>query len=54
MIYRWRYLQAKQFCAIFNSLYWEYVAELHLLETMFTVKKQGVLNPEVEKLKEFL
>lgn len=46
--------QAKIFCEIFNSTYQGYIAELNLLETMFPVVKQGVLNPDVKRIKEFL
>ena len=46
--------QAKKFCEIINRIYQGYIAELHLLETMFSVRKQGILNPEVNKLKEFI
>ena len=46
--------QAKKFCEIMNSIYQGHIKELHLLETMFTIQKQGILNPETHKLKEFL
>lgn len=45
---------AKKFCEQFNELYKGYIAELHLLETLFPVKKQGVLNPKARELKQFL
>lgn len=46
--------QAKKFCEIINRIYQGYIAELQLLETMFPIRKQGILNPEAGKLKEFL
>jgi DNA-binding Lrp family transcriptional regulator len=46
--------KAKKFCEILNDMYRGYIAELHLLETMVPVKKQGILNPDSGKLKEFL
>jgi len=46
--------QAKKFCETLNNIYQGYIEELHLIETMFTIKKQGILNPEAGKLKEFL
>ena len=47
-------IKAKKFIELFNNMYHEYVAEIKLLETLFFVRKQGILNPEVEKLKQFL
>jgi len=46
--------QAKKFCETLNKVYQGYIKELHLLETMFTIRRQGILNPETHKLKEFL
>ena len=46
--------QAKKFCETLNNIYQGYIKELHLMETMFTIQKQGLLNPEASKLKEFL
>jgi DNA-binding Lrp family transcriptional regulator len=46
--------KAKKFCEILNDMYKGYISELHLLQTMVPVKKQGILNPNTEKLKEFL
>ena len=46
--------QAKKFCEHFIELYSGYIAELNLLETLFSVKKQGVLNPKAIELKQFL
>ena len=46
--------EAKKFCEIFNTLYRKYVAEIDLLETLFFVRREGVLNPEPERLREFL
>ena len=46
--------QAKKFCETLNKIYQGHIKELHLLETMFSIRKQGILNPEAQKLKEFL
>ena len=46
--------QAKKFSEKFNELYEGYIGELHLVETLFPVKKQGILNPKAIELKEFL
>ncbi len=45
---------AKKFIEVINETYWGYIGELHLMETLFPIRKQGILNPEIEKLKEFL
>jgi DNA-binding Lrp family transcriptional regulator len=45
--------QAKKFCNVLTTVFKDSIAEVHLLEDIFTVKKQGILNPELEKLKEF-
>ena len=46
--------QAKKFCEIIQKIYQGYIKDLFLLENMFSVKKQGITNPEVTKLKEFI
>ncbi|MCK5459212.1 MAG: Lrp/AsnC family transcriptional regulator [Thermoplasmatales archaeon] len=46
--------QAKQFCESLNRTYQGYLSEMHLLETMFSIKEKGILNPEINKLREFL
>ena len=45
---------AKKFIEIINETYWGYIGELHMMEALFPIRKQGILNPEIEKLKEFL
>lgn len=46
--------QAKKFCEGLNITYEGYIQDLQLLEEMFPIKRYGVVNPEVEKLKEFV
>jgi DNA-binding Lrp family transcriptional regulator len=46
--------QAKKFIEIVNKTYWGYIGEVHMMETLFPIRIQGILNPEIEKLKEFL
>jgi len=46
--------EAKKFCETLNRIYQGYIEELNLLETLFPVRKQGILNPGVQKLKEYL
>lgn len=45
---------AKKFTEQIKNIYSEYIAEVQLLETLFFVKKQGILNPDIDKLKEFV
>ena len=45
---------AKKFTEQIKTMYSEYIAEVQLLDILFFVKKQGTLNPEVEKLKQFV
>jgi len=44
---------AKQFCDILRKEYQGYISDLQLLEVLFWAKKQGIVNPEIEKLEEF-
>ena len=46
--------QAKKFNEIVNKTYWGYIGEVQMMETLFPIRIQGILNPEIEKLKEFL
>ena len=46
--------QAKKFSEIVNKTYWGYIGEVHMLETLFPIRIQGILNPDIQKLKEFL
>jgi DNA-binding Lrp family transcriptional regulator len=45
---------AKKFTEQIKNVYGEYIAEVQLLDILFFVKKQGILNPDVDKLKEFV
>jgi hypothetical protein len=45
---------AKKFTEQVKNVYGEYIADVQLLESLFFVKKQGFLNPDVDKLKEFV
>ncbi|HEC81428.1 MAG TPA: Lrp/AsnC family transcriptional regulator [Thermoplasmatales archaeon] len=46
--------EAKKFCEKINTAYDGYIAELQLLEEVFPVKTQGIINPNVEDLKNFI
>ncbi len=45
---------AKKFNEIVNKTYWGYIGELHMMEALFPIRIQGILNPDIQKLKEFL
>jgi len=46
--------QVKKFCESLNVIYKGHIQEIQLLENMFTIKKCGVTNPEIDKLNEFV
>jgi DNA-binding Lrp family transcriptional regulator len=45
--------QAKKLCEALHIAFKGYVTEIQLLEKMFPAKKCGIINPEIEKLKDF-
>jgi DNA-binding Lrp family transcriptional regulator len=45
---------AKKFAEQIKVMYTDYIAEVHLLETLFFARKQGILNPDLDNLKEFI
>jgi DNA-binding Lrp family transcriptional regulator len=45
--------QAKKLAESMNTTFSGYLEEIHLLQRMFPIKKLGVENPDIEKLKEF-
>jgi len=46
--------QAKKLCEILKKMYSGYIEDIHLLENLFSIRKNRILNPNSEKLKEFL
>ena len=46
--------EAKKFGEKMNMAYDGYIAELQLLEEVFPVKTQGILNPNLEEFKKFI
>jgi len=44
---------AKKFCEAINATYKGFIKEVELLEDIFPITKCGLLNPEIENLKEF-
>jgi len=47
-------IHAKKFSEIVKETYRGYILEMHMIEALFPIRIQGILNPEIEKLKEFL
>jgi DNA-binding Lrp family transcriptional regulator len=45
---------AKQFCNLVNQSYPDVFEKIVLIETLFDIKRQHVLNPDSQKLKELL
>ena len=45
---------AKKFSDLLVKLYENYIADIDVLETLFTIKKSGLVNPQKERLKEFM
>jgi len=45
--------KAKQFCELANKTFTGYIAELSLLEVIFTNRNYGMINPEQEQIKEY-
>jgi DNA-binding Lrp family transcriptional regulator len=45
---------AKKFCELLNTTYNGYVADTQLLQELFPIRKSGIKNPNIEKLREFL
>ena len=45
---------AKKFTEQIKTMYSEYIAEVQLLDILFFIRKQGILNPDIDKLKEFI
>ena len=45
---------AKKFTEQVKNMYSKYIADVQLLESLFFVKKQGFLNPDIDKITEFI
>jgi DNA-binding Lrp family transcriptional regulator len=46
--------EVKKFIEYLKSIYSDYFADVQLLETLFTVRKQGIMNPNVINLKQLV
>ncbi len=60
-IYDWMFIiaardikDAKRFCNTLTREYHRWISEVHLLEDIFPVRKCGILNPNIEELKDFI
>jgi DNA-binding Lrp family transcriptional regulator len=45
---------AKKFSETLNKVYGEYIKESQLLENIFPVKRSGLVNPNIKRLRDFL
>jgi len=45
-------LQVKKHCEILNSLSKGYISDMRILEDMFPIEKNGIVNPNIEELKD--
>ena len=46
-------INVKKFSEILTKEYGSVISEIHIMEDIFSVKRCGIANPNVEKLKEF-
>lgn len=46
--------KAKQFTEMLNKLYQGYIEEIQILQILFPIKVHGIINPEKQRLKEFV
>ncbi len=45
---------AKQFTEMLNKMYQGYIDEVHVLQFLFPIKIHGIMNPDKNKIKEFV
>ena len=43
--------QVKKFCETLNNLSRDYISEMRILEELFPIEKNGIVNPNIEELK---
>lgn len=46
--------QAKQVCELLRMRYQKFLSEVILVKSLFPVKMQGIINPETDKLRDYL
>jgi DNA-binding Lrp family transcriptional regulator len=47
-------LLAKKYTEFIKTMYTDYIIDVQLLESLFIIRKQGILNPNVANLNQFL
>ena len=45
-------VQVKKYCEILNKLSNGYISDMKILEELFPIKKNGIVNPNIEELKD--
>ena len=45
-------VQVKKYCEILNKLFKSYISHMIILEEMFPIEKNGIVNPNIEELKD--
>ena len=45
-------LQVKKYCEILNNLSKGYISDMKILEELFPIEKNGIVNPNIEELKD--
>ncbi|HEC89835.1 MAG TPA: Lrp/AsnC family transcriptional regulator [Thermoplasmatales archaeon] len=45
---------AKKFCNLFTTEYNKWISDIHLIEDIFSVKKCGIINPNIDNLREII
>lgn len=46
--------KAKQFTEMLNKIYQGYIDEIHILQFLFPIKVHGIMNPDKDRLNEFI
>ena len=45
-------VQVKKYCEILNKLFKSYISHMIILEELFPIEKNGIVNPNIEELKD--
>jgi hypothetical protein len=45
-------VQVKKYCEILNKLSKGYISDMIILEELFPIEKNGIVNPNIEELKD--
>ena len=46
-------MKADEYLEIVAKLFEGYISDIHLIEELFAAQKCGIVNPEIEKLRDF-